>query len=186
MIGIKDIDRKIMSELSDRELLNYCLVNKMNNELCKDETFWRNRTIDKFYLNKKDRDYSWKDFYITLVMYKDNPGKGIDELNKEDNEKNQIIIGYLERLVKQNIYNAYYSEIRYQLVEERPYRGMNSYNEEQIEKFINDHKNVIHTAIDNTYNGFLSLGRLEKLDGDSIYWARQHLNKYIDWSEYFK
>lgn len=43
MIGIKDIDRKIMSELSDRELLNYCLVSKMNNELCKDETFWMNR-----------------------------------------------------------------------------------------------------------------------------------------------
>lgn len=106
-------------------------------------------------------------------MYKDTPGKGIEELNKDG--RSQKIIGYLEGLVKQNIYDGFIGEIRYQLIEERPYRSMNSYNEDQIKKFINDHRGDIDNAINNTYNVFLSRRRLPELDGDSIYWARQYL-----------
>jgi hypothetical protein len=195
MIGIKDIDFKIMSELSDRELLSYCLTSKMNNKLCKDETFWMNRTIEKFKIYEKDKNYNWRDFYITFVMYKDSPGKGIDKLMSEKSyesrygyeidEINDVLIEYLKGLVKQNLYNGFVGEIRYQLTEERAYRGYNRYNEDQIEKFINDHKDAIDNAIDNTYNIFLSRRRLSDLDQSSIYWARQYLNKYIDWSEYF-
>lgn len=46
--GMKDIDLKIMREMDDVELINFCQINKYVNELCKSQKqFWRERLSKK-------------------------------------------------------------------------------------------------------------------------------------------
>jgi hypothetical protein len=80
LTGIKDVDLKIISELDDYELGKVCSVNKYVHSLCKDENFWRNRTINLFItsehvfknvekLNKFKGDRTWKNYYSYLLKY---------------------------------------------------------------------------------------------------------------------
>ena len=68
---IKDVDKKILMELDDKSLLEFCKTGKYANELCKDELFWKKRFIDKFGRADKNSDRSWKDFYLKMVYYLD-------------------------------------------------------------------------------------------------------------------
>ena len=68
---IKDVDQKILSELDDKSLLEFCKTNRYGSELCKDEKFWKNRFIYKFGRFDKNPDRSWKDFYLKVVYYTD-------------------------------------------------------------------------------------------------------------------
>jgi hypothetical protein len=68
---IKDVDKKILSELDDQSLLEFCKSNKYGNELCKDELFWKQRFINRFGRADKNTDRSWKDFYLNVVFYMD-------------------------------------------------------------------------------------------------------------------
>ena len=84
MLGIKDLNFKIFQELNDKDLMKLASVNKELNHLCKDETFWMNRTIKKFgyildgaeemrkykEINNKE-NISWKEYYINLVKFVD-------------------------------------------------------------------------------------------------------------------
>ena len=74
--GVKDIDFKILQELDDVDLTNICLVNTYINDICKDETFWRNRLLNKYRFllgnaetiiqNYKPKDILWKEYYVWL------------------------------------------------------------------------------------------------------------------------
>ena len=190
--GIKDVDIKIINQLNDHELGKVCQVNKYVNSLCKDETFWMNRTIDKFNLREKDSSYSWRDFYINLVMYKNTPGKGIMELSLEDGNfndnkiwKNKYLIVYLEKLVSENTRKGFLSQIEYYLTEDRKYQGFNPYNESEIQEFIDARKYQIDAAIDSMYDAFYKEKELDYLDNTTVDWYREFLGDYIDWSEYF-
>ncbi len=70
LTGNKDVDRKILNNLEDKDLVNLCQTNKKANSLCNDQVFWMNRVFQKFgYVggeilrqNKKDR--TWSEYYI--------------------------------------------------------------------------------------------------------------------------
>jgi len=40
LTGNKDVDRKILNELEDKDLVNVCQTNKQANLLCNDQVFW--------------------------------------------------------------------------------------------------------------------------------------------------
>ena len=68
---IRDVDLKILSELDDYDLLNYCKTHKYGSELCNNEDFWRNRVEAKFpgAGKIKSSKTSWKNFYLKIVYY---------------------------------------------------------------------------------------------------------------------
>jgi len=62
------MDRRILMELDDRALLSLCRMNRRVKESCNDE-FFQNR-IQKYHpgLVKPER-LSWKNFYLTMVIW---------------------------------------------------------------------------------------------------------------------
>lgn len=72
LTGIKDLDKKIMQDLSDRDLFNYC-----QNFPCDDEIFWKTRFFNKFKnmplsrrkqnIDTKAPDKTWKKFYLQIA-----------------------------------------------------------------------------------------------------------------------
>ena len=68
---IRDVDLKILSELDDRDLLNYCKTHKYGNELCNNEDFWRNRLQAKFPGAEKYKSpkRTWKNYYLKIIYY---------------------------------------------------------------------------------------------------------------------
>lgn len=83
LTNIKDLDLKILSELDDRELFTIC--NSKNiylSRICKDETFWRNRLLQKYgqkALELKPEKRSWKKHYLQMIIdldkFSDEPEK---------------------------------------------------------------------------------------------------------------
>ncbi len=82
LTGIKDVDLKILDELSDQELFSFCLVNTDANRLCSNEVFWRNRFIKRFgkFSKMKPENRSYKNFYLSLIK---ELGKEIDSIDKD-------------------------------------------------------------------------------------------------------
>ncbi len=70
MIGNKDIDRKLLNELEDEDLVNMCQVNKKAQSICNDQVFWMNRVFLRFgyvggnILRKSKGDRDWSEYYI--------------------------------------------------------------------------------------------------------------------------
>ena len=73
MIGNKDVDRKILNNLDDEDLVNMCQVNKKVQLISNDQVFWMNRVFLRFgyvggdILRKyKDKYWSgsWSEYYI--------------------------------------------------------------------------------------------------------------------------
>ncbi len=70
LTGNKDVDRKILNNLEDIDLVNLCQTNKKANSLCNDQVFWMNRVFHKFgyvggdVLRKNKKDRSWSEYYI--------------------------------------------------------------------------------------------------------------------------
>ena len=46
LTGNKDVDRKILNELEDKDLVNACQINKKAHTLCNDQVFWMNRVSE--------------------------------------------------------------------------------------------------------------------------------------------
>ena len=95
---IRDVDLKILSELGDRDVLNYCKTHKYGNELCNNEDFWRNRLQLKYPGSeglKSLRD-TWKDFYLKIMYYFDKyktPDKAmVEAVRKNDIEMVKFFI----------------------------------------------------------------------------------------------
>ena len=76
--GIKDVDRKILEKLDDKDLLSILLTNKYLNKIL-DERFWRNRLIQRYpgaiSFKKEEKEegaghtQTWKRYYLTTVYY---------------------------------------------------------------------------------------------------------------------
>ncbi len=71
LTGNKDVDRKILNNLEDKDLVNLCQVNKKAQSLCNDQVFWMNRVFLKFgYVGgdvlrtNKGTDRTWSEYYI--------------------------------------------------------------------------------------------------------------------------
>ncbi len=71
LTGNKDVDRKILNTLEDKDLVNVCQVNKKAQSLCNDQVFWMNRVFLKFgYVGgdvlraNKGTDRTWSEYYI--------------------------------------------------------------------------------------------------------------------------
>ena len=94
LTGIRDVDLKILEELSDQELFSFCLVNKEANKLCSNEVFWRNRFIKRFgnFSQMKPENRSYKNFYLSLIK---ELSKEIDmeDLKKKERDIYNIVFG---------------------------------------------------------------------------------------------
>jgi hypothetical protein len=75
-IGCKDIDLRILQNLTDRDLLSIMLVNKHAYQLLTTPTVWMTRTFDLFQNTKPSQfivsfqqQYSktWKEYYVSLI-----------------------------------------------------------------------------------------------------------------------
>ncbi len=70
LTGNKDVDRKILNNLEDKDLVNVCQTNKKANILCDDQVFWMNRVFNRFgyvggdVLRKNKKDRTWSEYYI--------------------------------------------------------------------------------------------------------------------------
>ncbi len=68
--GNKDVDRKILNNLEDEDLVNVCQTNKKAQSLCNDQVFWMNRVFLKFgyvggdILRKHKNNRTWSEYYI--------------------------------------------------------------------------------------------------------------------------
>ena len=77
--GIRDLDLEILKKLKDEELGKICSTNKYFRDLCKNEDFWRNRTVERFskYLGNIDKlntyrlkaKLTWRLYYVYLIDY---------------------------------------------------------------------------------------------------------------------
>ena len=73
---IKDVDEKILGNVDDRSLLQFCKSHQYGNEICNDENFWRRRLISKYGRAEKNEDRTWKDFYLLIAYYMNEYGDG--------------------------------------------------------------------------------------------------------------
>ena len=70
LTGNKDVDRKILNELEDVDLVKACQVYKYADSICKDQVFWMNRVFKRYnyvpgvVLRKYKGENSWSDYYI--------------------------------------------------------------------------------------------------------------------------
>lgn len=78
LTGNRDVDYLFLDNLNDYYLGQICKLNQYTRNLCKNETFWKNRTIKRFTpvfgnyetINDYREKYgynSWRDYYISLV-----------------------------------------------------------------------------------------------------------------------
>lgn len=83
MTGNKMADLRILSELEDRDLLNFCLLGEKNADirnLCNDAQFWRSRFIAKYqppmeWIQKQNMTV-WKKLYLQILSYADLGNRG--------------------------------------------------------------------------------------------------------------
>ncbi len=80
LTGTKYLDYKILNDLNDKDLINYCSVNSQAKKICNDQDFWLNRIMVKFpylppdlMLEHKDEDRTWSEYYIDIRGALTNP-----------------------------------------------------------------------------------------------------------------
>lgn len=60
----------IFMQMDDLTLLNFCKTGKKGAKMCRDENFWKRRTMEKFGPSQKNNDETWKDYYLKKVFRK--------------------------------------------------------------------------------------------------------------------
>ncbi len=105
MLKIKDLDLLILSYLSDKDVLNFCQINKYGIKLYNNEDFWRNRTYIKFGKIYPEEGQSYKEFYLKLVYFMDKYKYEKDNNSFEDaSERGHLeVVKYLMSLDR--VYN---------------------------------------------------------------------------------
>ena len=68
---IPDVDLKIMADMDDRTLLEFCQTSQYARNLCKNEMFWKKRFIRQYGAFSKNPDRTWKQFYLKIIYYLD-------------------------------------------------------------------------------------------------------------------
>ncbi len=111
LTGNKDVDRKILSELSDRELLIVCQSNKYSQEKVCDETFFRNLVYNRYSETIKYKEYvkirNWKNFYLSIIYYLDKLKREYDFDYNVEKKKEKDISPELEYLIRKLIPEHY-------------------------------------------------------------------------------
>lgn len=70
MLGVKDLDYKVLNQLDDKSLVNFCKTNRQANTVCQNQDFWLQRIMSKFpevgidILNRYKNNRSWSEYYI--------------------------------------------------------------------------------------------------------------------------
>ncbi len=83
LTGNKDVDRKILNNLEDKDLVKFCSVDKKANSLCNDQVFWMNRVFNRFgyvggnILRKYKGNRDWSEYYI----------QDLRKINKSNSQK---------------------------------------------------------------------------------------------------
>ena len=68
----KDVSRYMLKNLSDRDVLNFCITNRKNKEICNEDFFYqllRERYPDS--LKYKEADLTYKKYYLSVIGYVD-------------------------------------------------------------------------------------------------------------------
>ena len=68
----KDVNLKILENLNDRDLLNYCRAGNRNQaviKLCNDEGFWRRRTLQRFKNIRMEPGTTWREYYMYRLSH---------------------------------------------------------------------------------------------------------------------
>ena len=84
MLGVKDVDRKILLELDDRSLLNACQTDSRYAKLCSNDEFWRIRYIQQFgehAAQYKPENVTWRNHYLQVIVDLEN-FPGLTELSE--------------------------------------------------------------------------------------------------------
>jgi hypothetical protein len=71
--GNKEVDRLILNQLDDYDMLKACNTNSYARKTVCDETFFLNRILERFPLSKqyKPSNYSWKKYYLEIIQLKE-------------------------------------------------------------------------------------------------------------------
>ena len=79
LTGNKDTDMIILKGLDDRDLLSLCSVDQYTSSLCRDENFWKRRTMTKYrnLYKYKPSFMTWKEYYLKIIS-QTNSEKGIE------------------------------------------------------------------------------------------------------------
>jgi hypothetical protein len=90
MTGLKDIDWEILKYIDDKELLKVCAINKKFwYETC-DDNFIRRRLMKYPEIEEyKNKDESWKQFFLTVIYYVSMMKKNCSIEYKKGNFKDQ-------------------------------------------------------------------------------------------------
>jgi len=130
----KDMVFKIMDEMDDFTLLNFCKINNQRDSegvlYCNNEKFWENRFIQKYGEVDKNQDRTWKDLYLNILYYNENKRK-LWKLYK--NNKNLDLIDFFTKNYKDsyklkiNIYNSIIANNK-NLINFFIFQGFNDWN----------------------------------------------------------
>ena len=74
LTGEKDEDYNYLQSLSDRNLFKICRDDLLAKGFCRDEDFWRDRTLKRLD-NAEATNGKWKDLYLEIVSSEDELGK---------------------------------------------------------------------------------------------------------------
>ena len=66
LTGNKATDVLITENLTDRELLNFCIASP-DTSICRDDNFWRDRLFKRQGRVEKSPNKSWKTFYLKNI-----------------------------------------------------------------------------------------------------------------------
>ena len=98
LTGNKDIDRKILNNLEDKDLVNVCQVNKKAQSICNDQVFWMNRVFLRFgyvggdVLRSNKGNRTWSEYYIKDL-------RKINSTNADEYLRNGSIKGRLDYVI---------------------------------------------------------------------------------------
>ena len=119
LTGTKDTDKVVLANLDDWDLVNMCSTNKYFNEICKDDSFWRNRTLARFgaflgdveemkkYMSARKLS-TWRAYYVYLIDFLEKVYDGKVSVNIHRNPKEKKVtqaitdIDLLKRVIDQN------------------------------------------------------------------------------------
>ena len=78
LTGNKATDVLIAENLTDRELLNFCIASP-ESTICTDDNFWRDRLFKRQGRVEKSPNKSWKTFYLQMVYFTDKGNNDIEQ-----------------------------------------------------------------------------------------------------------
>lgn len=104
----KDMVLKIMSQMNDEDLLNFCKTNNQRDAegvlYCNNEEFWKNRFIQKYGKTEKDKSRTWKNFYKVVKYYADKFQTNIQEAKEQILKEKSDIFNFFSNYLGQKAF----------------------------------------------------------------------------------